>query len=256
MIPFHKAPLSTIPTRGVFSHGEMAKEACDWEHTGDWWRFVVYEYDGWIEYKGRRHNHQQGTVVILPPGAHFKQDQYDESLQTFYANFLLEPSDSDVMALPLISELGDQMPVFREQWYRCVRRLNVSSTPAKAVLFHYLWRFAEPLSKYRKNPTVEEAEAIFRERMSEELSLEDVARACDISRNQLIRNFRQEHGSTPMNYLRNMRAEEAHRLLTTTDLPIKAIAQQVGIPSLQYFNRFINDYYGKGPRDVRRQLDS
>lgn len=251
MQPYHKACLHQLPTWAMFSHGEMAKEPCDWEHTGDTWRLIVYEYEGWLEYRGRRIDHKIGTAIILPPGAHFKQDRYGEELYLIYCNFKLADGIEDLVALPLVYEFGDAYTIFKSQWLQCVRRLQISRTPAYAVLFHYLWRMAEPLSKYRKHRAVEEAEEYFREHIESNIQLAEVAETCRISRNQLIRAFRQEHGVTPMSYLRTMRAEEAQRLLTTTDLPIKKVAQQVGIPSLQYFNRFINDYFGVGPRALR-----
>jgi AraC-like DNA-binding protein len=41
------------------------------------------------------------------------------------------------------------------------------------------------------------------------------------------------------------------RPLTTTDLPIKAVAARVGITDLHYFNKVIRRYLGASPRAVR-----
>jgi AraC-like DNA-binding protein len=231
----------------------MAKSPDDWEHTGDSWRLVIYEYDGWIEYKGQRFNHHPGTVLILPPRSHFKQDRYAQELQVMYSNFLLADSTNEMMALPLISSLGDAFDRRREDWLRCMRRMNISVMPSKAMLFQLLWLLAEPLSKYRRHPAVDAAEEIFERRLGEAFSMHELTKETGVSQNQLIRLFRQEHGMTPVGFLRNRRAEEARKLLTTTSTPIKEIAALVGVPNLHYFNAFLREYFGCGPRELRER---
>lgn len=235
----------------MFGHGEMAKEPADWEHTGELWRLVIYQYDGWIDFKGRRIDFSPGSVVVLPPRSHFKQDRYAEDLETMYANFVPSTGGSELMAMPVHTHLGEAYEQRRIDWLRCVRRLQLSSLPARANLFNLLWILAEPLSKYRKHPAVDAAEEIFESRMGEPISMAELSREVEISHNQLIRLFRQEHGVTPAAFLRNRRAEEARRLLTTTTLPIKEIAARVGIPNLHYFNSFVREYHDVGPRQLR-----
>ncbi len=248
---YHRLDLSGLPTRTVFSHGEMAKEADDWEHTGEWWRITIYEYDGWIEFKGRRFDLTPGTVIVLPPRAHFKQDRYGEDLMTMYSNFVPTESGEQFMAIPVCTHLGDTYLHRRTEWLRNVRRLQLSVLPARAMLYQLLWILAEPLSKYRRHAAVDAAEEYFEIHMGESISISEMSEEIGISHNQLIRLFRQEHGLTPAAYLRNRRAEEARRLLTTTDEPIKQIAARVGVPNLHSFNSFTRDYFGMGPRQLR-----
>ncbi|MBS1703031.1 MAG: helix-turn-helix domain-containing protein [Armatimonadetes bacterium] len=51
--------------------------------------------------------------------------------------------------------------------------------------------------------------------------------------------------------MREKRAEIAKTLILTTDLPMKTIAVQTGMPDLQYFNKAIRSISGLSPRALR-----
>lgn len=253
MSRYHRASLAAPPSSAIFSHGELLKRPDDWEHTGERWRLVIYDYEGWLEFKGERVAFTPGSLFVLPPNAHFKQDRYSPELYVMYANFHLSDSDEHMMALPLHCHLGEEYASRKLDWHNCVRRLDMSSMPARVMVHHLLWHVAAPLSKFRKRVEVDEAEHIMRRRMAEPLSIQGIADEVGISQNQLIRLFRQEHGLTPISFLRNLRAEEAKRLLVRTDRPIKEIAADVGVPNLHYFNAFVREYFGDGPRALRER---
>lgn len=55
-------------------------------------------------------------------------------------------------------------------------------------------------------------------------------------------------------YLRKLRMDLALELLTTSDLTIKAIAEEVGIDDYNYFSRLFKKTYGQSPRSYRQKF--
>jgi len=55
-----------------------------------------------------------------------------------------------------------------------------------------------------------------------------MARHASVSPRTFARRFREETGTTPLQWLLSRRVQEARRLLEETDLPIDAVAWQAG----------------------------
>jgi AraC family transcriptional activator FtrA len=66
------------------------------------------------------------------------------------------------------------------------------------------------------------------ERLHEPLDVAAMARHANVSPRTFARRFREETGTTPLQWLLNQRVLEARRLLEETDLPIDAVAWQAG----------------------------
>jgi AraC-like DNA-binding protein len=69
---------------------------------------------------------------------------------------------------------------------------------------------------------------------------------------QLARRFQQQTGLPPMRYLQQVRLHRAARLLVTTDLPLKTIAQRSGLGSAAYLCRLFRRSHGQTPLHYRR----
>lgn len=66
------------------------------------------------------------------------------------------------------------------------------------------------------------------ERLHEPLDVAAMARHASVSPRTFARRFREETGTTPLQWLLNQRVQEARRLLEETDLPIDAVAWRSG----------------------------
>ncbi|MGH8177494.1 MAG: AraC family transcriptional regulator [Steroidobacter sp.] len=89
--------------------------------------------------------------------------------------------------------------------------------------------------------------------LQRDLSLADIAMAARLSHFHFLRVFRQVHGVTPMNYLRQQRTERALALLRSTKLEVNEIAGQVGLSRLALW-RNMRDAMGEGPQQLRREF--
>lgn len=72
-------------------------------------------------------------------------------------------------------------------------------------------------------------------------------------RTGLIKVFREETGGTVLAYIRQQRLLAAKELLETTDRPIEAIGQSVGIPEKQALVRNLTKLLGCTPAQYRKR---
>ncbi|HEY9027114.1 MAG TPA: helix-turn-helix transcriptional regulator [Burkholderiaceae bacterium] len=87
---------------------------------------------------------------------------------------------------------------------------------------------------------------------TQDLSLDDLARAADLSPFHLLRVFRQAIGITPHQYLMRVRLQRAITLLRDTQMPIIDIAYASGWADLSNFNRAFRRELHCSPRELRR----
>ena len=66
--------------------------------------------------------------------------------------------------------------------------------------------------------------------------------------------FKQETGTTPAQFLKDIRLRKAERMLRTSFLNIKQILKQVGIGSNAHFVRDFRSKYGTTPTAYRRTI--
>ena len=93
---------------------------------------------------------------------------------------------------------------------------------------------------------------LMRARMSEDLSLEELAAEARLSSFHFARMFKQSVGVPPRVYLTQLRMEKASELLQHTELSVMEIAQEVGYTSGQVLARIFTKYQRRSPSDYRR----
>lgn len=94
------------------------------------------------------------------------------------------------------------------------------------------------------------------ENLSTIFSVEQLADRFHYSRSQLSRVMKRATGRSAYQYLREKRFEKARRLLNTTELPIKDVAEAVGLPNIAYFFRAFREEVGMTPKMYREQCRS
>ena len=84
------------------------------------------------------------------------------------------------------------------------------------------------------------------------MTLEDMAKGCNMSVSSFCRTFKSYFDVAPIAYLNNLRLTVAKQLLETTDTRIADIAEFVGYSSITSFNRLFMKKYSMTPREVRK----
>lgn len=84
------------------------------------------------------------------------------------------------------------------------------------------------------------------------LSLDDVAKAADVSVSHLHMLFRVHLGESPHQYLIQKRLRIAGHTLATGNLSIKAVASEVGYPNAENFCRAFRKFFGRSASEYRQ----
>ncbi|MFE9093093.1 GlxA family transcriptional regulator [Streptomyces sp. NPDC007264] len=108
-------------------------------------------------------------------------------------------------------------------------------------------------------PQGSELEALLtwlRENLSRELTLADIAEQARTSTRTLIRRFRDQTGTTPLQWLHRARIRQAQHLLETTEHSVERIGGQVGFGSPTTFRDRFKRTTGVSPQSYRRTFRS
>ena len=84
-----------------------------------------------------------------------------------------------------------------------------------------------------------------------EISLDMFAKDMYLSQVYISKIFKEETGSSPINYLIKTRLSKAKALLEEEDLPIKVVSGQVGYQDAYHFSKLFKKYYGYAPSALK-----
>ena len=85
-----------------------------------------------------------------------------------------------------------------------------------------------------------------------ELTIADIAQSASISESECLRCFRDTIGTTPIQYLKHYRIQQAARLLSETHQKISDIAIACGFQDMSYFTRSFRTQMGCVPTEYRK----
>jgi transcriptional regulator GlxA family with amidase domain len=85
-------------------------------------------------------------------------------------------------------------------------------------------------------------------------TVDELARACNLSRSSFAARFVGRVGKPPATYLNHVRLDAATRLLRDTLLPVTQVAETVGYASEAAFSRAFRSRYGTPPARWRREF--
>ncbi len=101
---------------------------------------------------------------------------------------------------------------------------------------------------------IKKAKAYIEENYNKDISLEDVSRTVDISSYYFSKLFKEETGENFIEYLTNIRIDQAKRLLQNRELSIKNICVDTGYSDPNYFSRIFKKQVGVTPTEYREKL--
>ena len=107
--------------------------------------------------------------------------------------------------------------------------------------------------KVKLDPRIDEVLNQIRERLSEELTVLELADLVSLSPSRLAHLFKEQTGDSIVNTLINLRLREASHLLEETTQNISEIAQKVGFQSQFHFSNQFKCHYGISPSAFRKK---
>jgi AraC-like DNA-binding protein len=97
---------------------------------------------------------------------------------------------------------------------------------------------------------------LIRDDLSKQLTLDKLAQAVDISPSRLRHLFKDEVGSTPTRYLKDLRMKIARELLEKSSLRIKQVMINIGVNDESHFVRDFKRTFGMTPTQCRALYNS
>jgi AraC-like DNA-binding protein len=117
------------------------------------------------------------------------------------------------------------------------------------ILSHFLEHSAHPRQTIDKR--IENAIIYIRKHINQPIELSELAEHSRLSKTHFIRLFKQEVGSTPVQYINRKKIEQAQLLLLTGRMPVKTIAYSLAIDDDSYFSRMFKKTTGVTPQEYR-----
>ena len=88
---------------------------------------------------------------------------------------------------------------------------------------------------------------------AEEIQISDIANSATVSESECLRCFHNTIHTTPIQYLKQFRINQAARLLLSSDEKIVEIGTQCGFQEMSYFAKSFRKFYGCTPGEYRLQ---
>lgn len=124
------------------------------------------------------------------------------------------------------------------------------------LLVQRSWEERMPTVSSYLQEEIDYARKYFNEHYNEDISIEDYAQSRGMSVSWFLRNFKQMTMKSPMQYILNIRINNAVSLLETTDYNVTEISTIVGYDNPLYFSRIFKKQKGISPSDYRKTLHS
>jgi len=109
---------------------------------------------------------------------------------------------------------------------------------------------AEPATQKEDSFILKIKEHLHAKLDDENFGIEALCKALHLSRGHLHRKLKALTGKSTSHFIRQIRLQEAHRLLQQGDLNVSEIAYKVGYKDPSYFSKLFSAQYGKPPSQV------
>ena len=243
-------PVAAIPSVVVAGRFRLGDRGHETRYRGSTHALHLHDYTGRMRLAGGERAIGSGDVTISPAGLTSSYD-LDAPGQHWCVHFAAANAGACV-ALPL--HVPGQAATRERLAHIAALHVRSSGDAIGAVqaglaLQALLLDIAAPTSA--QLGAAERAAVLIDARFAEPLTVAEIAHAVGRSPAHLARAFRTRYANTIPHRLIARRVEHARYLLESTDLPIWRIAERVGIPDPQYFNKTVRRLLGASPSAIR-----
>lgn len=232
----------------------------------DFYRFCYTDQgEAWLNIQNKKYIVKPGTLYLLPSGTvQTFGTEGDEPYGRYWCHFRLELGDKEFinsLQLPpfvyvkdkrMMNELFAKMDSL-QHCTTITRELRLKAVLLEMLAF-YLdechvqeQTFHDPSFGVKWNDVLAYIEA----NLHMNIQIDELAKVAFLHPNYFITSFKSIMGCSPIQYVTNRRIAHAMRLLVDTELPVAAIAKQVGMQN-HYLSRLFKRYTGLTPVQYRR----
>lgn len=213
---------------------------------------------------------KEGCVIILYPGEwhRFKPDEntgWDEywvGFQGEIANNLIKKNFFSCDA-PLINVgVKEEFLSLMLQIIEHTKEEKAGYQPLVSGALLHLLGYVHSLMKQEQfgeenfiEITVNKARILLRQKVDENVAMEDIAKELNVSYSWLRKMFKTYTGMAPGQYLIQLKIERAKTLLSNPAKTIKEIAYELHFESCFYFSKLFKEKTGLSPEGFRKKIN-
>lgn len=226
---------------------------------------MVYCVEGEAEYRfnsGERLTVGEGDTLFLSPNTAYSIFTRKE-FRHYTVNFRIHKKSSrlDIIDKPYCvlksvnsEQLERQFNKLTVAWMQKsvgYEMMSVSYLYSLAYLFYFNYRNLTVSTSYftRLVPAKEHID----QRFASRITLEQLARLCDMSVTNFRREWLKAYGITPMRYRDEIRLSYAKQYLVSGYYSVAEVAERCGFDDAGYFIRFFEKHVGVSPGAFKRQ---
>ncbi|MDR3140767.1 MAG: AraC family transcriptional regulator [Tannerellaceae bacterium] len=130
----------------------------------------------------------------------------------------------------------------------------VASMETKGILSQLLSRFlykAQPKNNISEIRIIKALQYIH-EHIYEDITINEVARYCNLNSDHFTRIFKKEMAITPLFYINKRKIEKAQLMLALNRKTVKEIAYELSFNNMTHFNKLFNKMVGVSPKTYRK----
>lgn len=107
-----------------------------------------------------------------------------------------------------------------------------------------------------KIEVIKNAITYIRSNFQNDITIEDIAESCNMSKYYFCRTFSEVTGITAVKYINSVRCEQAKELLNTGEYSVSEISGICGFESPSYFTKIFKNHYGVTPNHYKNSVRS
>lgn len=227
--------------------------------------FYVKEGSGVLDYNGKEYQVKEGDCVFINcknPYSHKTSENlwaldwihfYGENVLPIYIKYV-ERGGQPVFHPDKLEEASAIFDRLRDVAGSSDYIRDIRINECIAVLLTFLMSFSwapEELRQTDNSRTVYDLKDYMDTHYQEKISLDILADTFLVNKYTLSRNFKEQFGTSIINYLLMVRITHAKQLLRFTDETVEEIGTKCGITPLYYFSRMFKQIEGISPLEYR-----
>lgn len=243
----------------------LSCDLCDfaaWEspdHAAPFWRLYWHDKPGAeIVVGGKTIPVRPGCVMLIPPNTHFAS-RLRKPVRQLFVHFLVEPrfrgKTDTVFQFRATKELADCSRQITAQLAADAASIRTSLWSQIVVSLALLKIPAEEWAPRFEDPRITRAAEEIAKAYPARIDNATLARKARLHPSAFIRLFRRCTGHTPLDYLVNLRLEEACAMLHYDEASLDEIAEKTGFGERGYFTRIFSRNMNCSPARYRKLVN-
>lgn len=253
-IPLESKPV--IIACGLATHGYMPVQS----FKSNYWALHLYAYSADYKLEGESLPIHPGYMGFTPPNmvSEYKWHEKTSSHLFFHFQFNDSSSVQKTQLMPAMIDYSSSYEVLKQRLTGLIEVYVRYKLKAEVMLWDTLLHISDiytikPDQPKNRNPVIDKAMALIEHQLGATLTAAQIAGTLGYSHNHINLLFKAATGTTLKAYILTRRVERAKHLLQSTDMRIKAIAWECGIPDAQLFNKTIRKHLGASPTQYRKR---